>query len=84
MKREDPEERPYLEKYLAAANGVSIEDRMRVLRLIENLVAGPGAVGYLIESMHGAGSPQTQKVMYGRLGNLEQKKRWTKRLLRID
>jgi len=38
----------------------------------------------LTESMHGAGSPQTQKVMYGRLGNVEQKKNWTKRLLGID
>jgi 4-hydroxybutyryl-CoA dehydratase / vinylacetyl-CoA-Delta-isomerase len=70
---EDPEERPYLEKYLAAANGVSVEDRMRVLRLIENLVAGPGAVGYLIESMHGAGPPMAQRIMIGRQGDLDGK-----------
>jgi hypothetical protein len=34
--------------------------------------------------MHGAESPQTQKVMYGRLGNLEQKKRWAKKLVGIE
>ena len=27
---------------------------MRILRLIENLTLGAGAVGYLTESMHGA------------------------------
>ena len=34
--------------------------------------------------MHGTGSPQTQKVMYGRLGNLEQKKRLAKRIVGIE
>ncbi len=31
---------------------------MRLLRLIENMTMGTAAVGYLPESMHGAGSPQ--------------------------
>ena len=31
---------------------------MRILRLIENMTLGRNAVGYLTESMHGAGSPQ--------------------------
>ena len=31
-------------------------DRMKVLRLIENLTLGTAAVGYRTESMHGAGS----------------------------
>ena len=30
----------------------------------------------LVESMHGAGSPQAQKVMYSKLSNLEQKKKF--------
>jgi len=70
----------YVKKYLAAAKGVHVEDRMKILRLIENMSGGTA----LVESMHGAGSPQTQRVMYGRLGNLEQKKRWAKRLVGID
>ena len=69
-----------MKKYLAAAKGVPVEARMKILRLIENMSGGTA----LVESMHGAGSPQTQKVMYGRLGNLEQKKRWAKRLVQID
>jgi 4-hydroxybutyryl-CoA dehydratase/vinylacetyl-CoA-Delta-isomerase len=66
----------YVKKYLAGAQGIPVEDRMKMLRLIENMSGGTA----LVESMHGAGSPQAQKVMYGRLGNLEQKKRWAKRL----
>jgi 4-hydroxybutyryl-CoA dehydratase/vinylacetyl-CoA-Delta-isomerase len=70
----------YVKKYLAGVKGVPVEARMKILRLIENMSGGTA----LAESMHGAGSPQTQKVMYGRLGNLEQKKRWAKRLVGID
>jgi len=46
---------------------------MKVLRLIENLVAGAGAVGYLIESMHGAGPPMAQRIMIGRQADLAGK-----------
>jgi 4-hydroxybutyryl-CoA dehydratase / vinylacetyl-CoA-Delta-isomerase len=37
---------------------VPFENRIRILRLIENLTLGAAAVGYLTESMHGAGSPR--------------------------
>lgn len=61
----------YVEKYMAGVQGVSVENRMRILRLIENMTGGTA----LVESMHGAGSPQTQKVMYARLGKLDMKKK---------
>jgi len=70
----------YVKKYLVGVKGVPTEARIKILRLIENMTGGTA----LAESMHGAGSPHTQKVMYGRLGNLEQKKRWAKRLVGID
>ena len=41
---------------------------------------GPYAVGYLTESMHGAGSPQAQRVQIMRLMNLEEKKQLAKKL----
>ena len=47
---------------------------MRVMRLIENLTLGAAAVGYRTESMHGAGSPQAQRIMIARQSNLEHKK----------
>ncbi|WP_186567635.1 4-hydroxyphenylacetate 3-hydroxylase family protein, partial [Lawsonibacter celer] len=49
---------PVVEKYLKGVDGVSTENRLRILRLIENLTLGTAAVGYRTESMHGAGSPQ--------------------------
>lgn len=70
----------HVKKYLAGAKGIKTEDRMKILRLIENMSGGTA----LAESMHGAGSPQSQKVMYGRLGNLEQKKKWAKKIVNID
>ena len=66
----DPVVGPYIKKYLAAVQGVDTVDRMKVLRLIENMVAGAGAVAYLIESMHGAGSPMAQRIMIARQSNL--------------
>jgi len=71
-----PEIGKYVEKYLAGVEGVSTENRIRILRLIESITSGT----VLVESMHGAGSPQSQKVMYGRLGQLETKKELAKRL----
>ena len=70
---EDPVTGPYIQKYLAASPDSRVVDRMKVLRLIENLVAGAGAVGYLIESMHGAGPPTAQRIMIGRQANLDGK-----------
>lgn len=63
-----------VEKYLRGVAGVPTEHRMRVLRLIENITLGTAAVGYRTESMHGAGSPQAQRIMIARQGNIEQKK----------
>ena len=81
---DDPLAGPYLQKYLAAAEGVDAVERMKVLRLIENLVAGAGAVAYLVESMHGAGSPMAQRLVIGRLGDVEGKVALAKRLLGLS
>ncbi|MFH1983712.1 MAG: 4-hydroxyphenylacetate 3-hydroxylase N-terminal domain-containing protein [Pseudomonadota bacterium] len=79
----DPVTGPYIKKYLAAAPAFDVVDRMKVLRLIENLVAGAGAVGYLIESMHGAGPPTAQRIMIGRQAGLEEKIERVKQMLDI-
>src|SRR5438093_13263670 len=71
---------PLLEKYLKGRKGVSTENRMRILRLIENMTMGRNAVGYLTESMHGAGSPQAQRINIARLMQLEYKKNLAKNL----
>jgi 4-hydroxybutyryl-CoA dehydratase/vinylacetyl-CoA-Delta-isomerase len=73
-----PEIGALLRKYLQASPSVPTEDRMRMLRLIENMTLGRNAVGYLTESMHGAGSPQAQRIQIGRMMQLEYKKRLAK------
>lgn len=75
---------PYVRKYLKGAVGKDTENRMRVLRLIENITLGTAAVGYRTESMHGAGSPQAQRVMIARQGNLDAKKEMAKRIAKLD
>jgi len=74
---------PYVEKYLKAAPNVTTENRMKILRLIENLSLGTAAVGYRTESMHGAGSPQAQRIMIARQGNLNAKKKLAKAIAHI-
>ena len=73
-----PEIGPVVEKYLKGVSDVPTEHRMRILRLIENITLGTAAVGYRTESMHGAGSPQAQRIMISRQGNMEQKKKLAK------
>ena len=78
-----PRTGPILEKYLKGRKGVSTENRMRILRLIENMTLGRNAVGYLTESMHGAGSPQAQRIQIARQMQLETKKKFAKRLAQV-
>jgi 4-hydroxybutyryl-CoA dehydratase / vinylacetyl-CoA-Delta-isomerase len=79
-----PETGPILEKYLKGRKGVSTENRVRILRLIENMTLGRNAVGYLTESMHGAGSPQAQRIQIARQMQLEYKKKLAKDLASIE
>jgi 4-hydroxybutyryl-CoA dehydratase/vinylacetyl-CoA-Delta-isomerase len=57
---------------------------MRILRLIENITMGSAAVGYLTESMHGAGSPQAQRIMIARLVDMKKKQKTAKELCGIE
>lgn len=70
-------------KYFKGVEKVPTESRMRILRLIENMCLGASAVGYRTESMHGAGSPQAQRIMISRQGNLAAKKELAKTLAGI-
>ena len=80
----NPTAGPLIEKYLSAASSFTTKERIKILRLIENLTMGTAAVGYLTESMHGAGSPQAQRIMIARQGKLEHKKLLAKEILGIE
>ena len=78
-----PEIGKVVEKFFHGAGSVPTEYRMRLMRVIENLTIGAAAVGYRTESLHGAGSPQAQRIMISRQGNLEQKKELAKNIAGI-
>ena len=69
-----------LKKYLKGKKDINSEDRVKILRLIENMTLGRNAVAYLTESLHGAGSPQTQRVQIRRKVDIEEKKDFAKKL----
>ncbi len=73
-----------MQKYYRTKADVPTEHRIRILRLIENITLGTAAVGYLTESMHGAGSPQAQRIMISRLVNMKQKQKIAKELCGIE
>ncbi|MEM1112682.1 MAG: 4-hydroxyphenylacetate 3-hydroxylase N-terminal domain-containing protein [Pseudomonadota bacterium] len=75
---------PILAKYLKGRGDIPVEQRVRMLRLIENMTLGRNAVGYLTESLHGAGSPQAQRIQILRGMEVERKKGYAQRLAGID
>jgi len=81
---ENPETKRIVEKYLVGVQGIDTVNRIKMLRLIENLTLGRAAVGYLTESMHGAGSPQAQRIMIHRMSDIEQKMNLAMDLAQID
>lgn len=75
---------PWIAKYLRGVAGVTAEQRLRMIRLVENLTLGCAAVSYRTESMHGAGSPQAQRIMIARQANLEEKKALTRAIAGVE
>ncbi|MBN1498091.1 MAG: 4-hydroxyphenylacetate 3-hydroxylase family protein [Spirochaetes bacterium] len=78
-----PEVGKWVSKYFHTVKSVPVEHRIRILRLIENLTMGSAAVGYLTESMHGAGSPQAQRIMIARLVDMKEKQKTAKKIAGI-
>ncbi len=72
-----------LKKYFKGKSDVPTENRIKILRLIENLTLGTAAVSYLTESMHGAGSPQAQRIIIERNVDMDEKQRSAKNLCGI-
>jgi 4-hydroxybutyryl-CoA dehydratase/vinylacetyl-CoA-Delta-isomerase len=72
-----------LERFFKGRDDIPTEDRVRILRLIENMTLGRNAVGYLTESLHGAGSPQAQRIQILRNMDVEKKKTHARKLAGI-
>jgi 4-hydroxybutyryl-CoA dehydratase/vinylacetyl-CoA-Delta-isomerase len=66
-------------KYFSGVAGIPTEERVKLARLIEAMTGGTA----LVESMHGAGSPQAQRIMIYRESDLQKKMSLAKSLLGI-
>ncbi|EZQ02033.1 MULTISPECIES: 4-hydroxyphenylacetate 3-hydroxylase family protein [Acidianus] len=73
----NPKLRKYIEKFFQGMTDYTAEDRLRMIRLLENTSIG---VAFLIESVHGAGSPAAQRIMFNRLYNFSYSEEVAKRL----
>jgi 4-hydroxybutyryl-CoA dehydratase / vinylacetyl-CoA-Delta-isomerase len=78
-----PEIGPLLRKYVTGAQGTD-EERRRVLRLVETMTIGATAVAFRTESMHGAGSPQAQRMRIEQQGDFEAKMTDARRIAGIE
>jgi 4-hydroxybutyryl-CoA dehydratase/vinylacetyl-CoA-Delta-isomerase len=65
-----------VEKYFKGVSEIPVEDRIKIGRLIEAMTGGTT----MVESMHGAGSPQAQRIMIFREGDLAKKIKLAKAL----
>jgi 4-hydroxybutyryl-CoA dehydratase/vinylacetyl-CoA-Delta-isomerase len=72
----------YVEKYLKGTYDSKTENRMRAIRLLENMTAGAGRMSALC--MHGGGSPAAARLVVRQLLDLELKRRWAKDLAGIE
>jgi len=66
-------------KYFSGVESIPVEHRIKAARLIEAMTGGTA----MVESMHGAGSPQAQRVMIFREGDLGNKIKLAKALMGI-
>lgn len=71
-------------KYFTGRADIPAESRQRIMRFLENLCLGAAAVGYRTESLHGAGSPQAQRIMIARQSNLQEKKQLAKHIAGVS
>lgn len=77
---QNPRVARYIHKYYATKPDVPAEERIRLGRLIENMTgASP-----IVECMHGAGSPQAQKVVVQRLINWPRRIKLARRIAGIE
>jgi 4-hydroxybutyryl-CoA dehydratase/vinylacetyl-CoA-Delta-isomerase len=74
----------WCDKFFRGVPEVKTESRMRILRFLENICLGASAVGYRTESMHGAGSPQAQRIMIARQSDMAAKKQLAKEIAGIE
>jgi 4-hydroxybutyryl-CoA dehydratase/vinylacetyl-CoA-Delta-isomerase len=77
----NPEVGDLLRKYLKGAEGTSVEDRIKMYRLVEKMAMESADT---ISDIHGGGSPEAHRVTIFRECDLEARKQAAKRLAGIE
>ncbi len=78
---ENPEVGELIKKYMKGAEGVNVEDRIKLFRLAEKLALESADT---VSDIHGGGSPEAHRVTILRETDLESKKKAVKRLAGIE
>jgi len=69
-----------LTKYFAGRQGFATEEKRKLCRYIENMTS----VATLVEALHGAGSPQAQRIVMLRQADLSKKAEMAKKVIGIS
>jgi 4-hydroxybutyryl-CoA dehydratase/vinylacetyl-CoA-Delta-isomerase len=78
---ENPEVGHLIKKYLKGKEGVPVENRIKMFRLVEKMAMESADT---ISDIHGGGSPEAHRVTILRETDLAGKKKAAKRLAGID
>ncbi len=76
----NPDIQPYIEKYLAAKDGIPTEHRLRILRLIKDITGNH----YQVDTIHGEGSMAAQEMFLYTSANWKKLQSAAKRAAYID
>ena len=76
----NPEQRPYIEKYLAGVDGVPTEDRLKAIRLAKDLTGH----WHDVLAIHAEGSLAAQKMSIYASADWDRYKAWAKKSAGID
>ncbi len=68
-----------LKKYFAGKAGFATDDKRKLIRFIEGMTS----VSTVVEALHGAGSPQAQRIVMLRQANLPAKVKLARKVLEI-
>ncbi len=75
----NPDVKDYIEECFSFGSPAGAERILKVTKLLQNWTAGLHGVG----TWHGAGPPQAQKIMIGRIANFEKEKELVKEKMNI-
>jgi 4-hydroxybutyryl-CoA dehydratase/vinylacetyl-CoA-Delta-isomerase len=78
---ENPEVGHLIKKYMKGKEGIPVENRIKMFRLVEKMAMESADT---ISDIHGGGSPEAHRVTILRETNVEAKKEAAKRLAGID